>query len=328
MSRYLLIGGCGFVGVNLAAELRRQGDEVVVLDNLAYSQPQNVEHLGSLGAEVRQGDVRNPSAVRGEVTAGVDGVFHLASVVGIKNYLSSTRDLIDVNILGAANVADACAEAGVRVLFTSTSEVLGRNPSSPWAEDADRVYGSPEVDRWAYGVSKGLAEQIFNVAARTAGLEMIITRYFNVYGPFQRPYFVISRSLQKLLSGRQPEVYDSGRQRRCFTWVGEAVRATVLLMESERSVGQTFHVGSEFEYSVAEAVDVCKAVVGRPEMASEPVRTERLYGSVYEDIERRVPAVDKIHDVIGWRARVDLAEGVARFAEWAESSPWWLRLDL
>jgi UDP-glucose 4-epimerase len=173
-----------------------------------------------------------------------------------------------------------------------------------------------------------LAEQIFNVSARNAGLRMIITRYFNVYGPFQRPYFVISRSIQKILLGQQPEVYDSGRQTRCFTYIDEAVDATIGLMESEKALGATFHIGSQFEYSVADAVDVCKKSIGREDIGIEPVHTEKLYGSVYEDIERRVPAVDRIHEVIGWKAQVDLAEGVTKFAEWARGSQWWLDLEV
>jgi len=328
VAKYLIVGGCGFVGVNISAELRRRGDDVVIMDNLTYSQDENVAYLKSLGVEIRHGDVRDMEALRKEISSGVDGVFHLASVVGIKHYISSTRDLIDVNINGAANVADACAELGVKVLFTSTSEVLGRNPSSPWPESADRVYGSPEVDRWAYGVSKGLAEQIFNVSSRHAGLKMIITRYFNVYGPFQRPYFVISRSIQKLLLGQQPEVYDSGKQTRCFTYIDEAVKATIGLMESDKALGQTFHIGSQFEYSVGQAVDVCKSSIGREDLGSEAVDTEKLYGSVYEDIERRVPAVVKIYNAIGWKAKVDLAEGVTKFADWARESQWWLDLDV
>jgi UDP-glucose 4-epimerase len=177
-------------------------------------------------------------------------------------------------------------------------------------------------------VSKGLAEQIFNVSARHAGLRMIITRYFNVYGPFQRPYFVISRSIQKLLLGQQPEVYDSGKQTRCFTYIDEAVKATIDLMESEKALGQTFHIGSQFEYSVRQAVDICKSSIGREDIGSEAVNTEKLYGSVYEDIERRVPAVDKIEKAIGWKAKVDLAEGVTKFADWARASQWWLDLDV
>jgi nucleoside-diphosphate-sugar epimerase len=328
VAKYLLIGGGGFVGVNISAALREKGDDVVVMDNLTYSQDENIGYLESLGVEIKNGDVRDLDGLRREISGGFDGVFHLASVVGIKHYLSSTRNLIDVNINGAVNVADVCAESGIKVLFTSTSEVLGRNTAIPWNENADRVYGAPDVDRWAYGVSKGLAEQIFNVAVRTAGLKMIITRYFNIYGPYQRPYFVISRSIQKLLLGESPEVYDSGNQTRCFTYIDEAVQATIGLMESEEALGKTFHIGSQFEYSVSEAVEVCKAVVGREDLGSSVVETEKMYGSVYEDIERRVPSVEKIRDAIGWEAKIDLSEGVKKFSDWAKGSRWWLSLDV
>lgn len=328
MAKYLMIGGCGFVGMNITAALRKRGDEVIILDNLTYSQDENVAYLKSLEVEVKSCDVRDTKALRKEIASGTDGVFHLASVVGIKNYLSSTRDLIDVNIIGAANVADLCAEIGVKALFTSTSEVLGRNTNVPWGENADRVYGATDVDRWAYGVSKGLAEQIFNVATRTAGLKMIITRYFNIYGPWQRPYFVMSRSIQKLLNGQEPEVYDSGNQTRCFTYIDEAVQATIGLMESEQALGQTFHIGSQFEYSISEAVEVCKSVIGRTDIESASIETEKIYGSVYEDIERRVPSVDKIRNTIGWEAKIDLSEGVQNFVDWARDCDWWLRLDV
>src|SRR5271157_956841 len=125
MSRFAILGGAGFVGVNLAAKLAAVGNDVVVVDNLTYTQPPNCTYLRSLGrVEVVEGDVCDERFILDLVGSGFDGVFHLASVVGIKNYLKDAINLIDVNIIGVRNVAKACLYHGVRMLFTSTSEVL------------------------------------------------------------------------------------------------------------------------------------------------------------------------------------------------------------
>ena len=155
MTHYLLLGGAGFVGLNLAQRLVRDGAAVTVADNMTFTQRENLDCRRSLGCKLEEGDVRDVSFLDRAIGKDLDGVFHLASLVGIKNYLADPVALIDINIVGTRNIAERCLERGVRLLFTSTSEVLGRNEDVPWTESADRVYGAPTVDRWAYGASKG-----------------------------------------------------------------------------------------------------------------------------------------------------------------------------
>jgi len=328
MSRYVIFGGGGFVGANFVRHMASLGHEFVVVDNLTYTQPPNIEALKATGrAELVEGDVRDAAFVKKIVGAGIDGVFHLASLVGIKNYLKNPLDLIDVTLTGTRNVAEACLNANVKMLFTSTSEVLGRNTDVPWKESADRVYGAPTVDRWAYGSSKGVAEQLLNAMHHQLGLKMSIIRFFNVYGPFQRPYFVASKTLFHHLRGEQPLKYDTGRQTRCYTYIGDAVEAVRLVFESQRSNGETYHIGSNFEHTVEDLIAISAKVTG----AKEPPKlfdTAMEYGKFYEDIERRVPDVSKIRDHVGWAAATGLEQGMANFRDWAKASPWWLALDV
>jgi len=326
MSRFAILGGAGFVGANLAARLAAAGNEVVVVDNLTYTQPPNGAYLRSLDrVDVAEGDICDELFIHNIIGSGFDGIFHLASVVGIKNYLTDAMSLIDVNIMGTRNVAKACLYHGVRMLFTSTSEVLGRNTNVPWREDADRVYGAPTVDRWAYGASKGVAEQLLNVMYRQHGLKMTIIRFFNVYGPFQRPYFVASKTLYHYLNGESPLKYDSGRQTRCFTYIEDAIDAVVALILSNRAIGETYHIGSEFEHTVDELIEITRRLCGST-LGPSPFDTSVKYGAVYEDIERRVPNVEKIRDHIGWRATTDLEAGMTKFRDWAVANQWWLEL--
>jgi dTDP-alpha-D-glucuronic acid decarboxylase len=327
MGRYIILGGAGFVGANLAKKLVEAKASVVIVDNITYTQQENLAYLRALGCDVVQGDVRDIDFIRHVIDSSFDGVFHLASLVGIKNYLADPMSLIDINILGSRNVAQVCNERDIRLLFTSTSEVLGRNQHVPWKESADRVYGAPTVDRWAYGTSKGVAEQLLNAMHRQKGLKSIIIRFFNVYGPFQRPYFVVSKTLQHYLKSEPPLQYDTGRQTRCFTYIDDAVEAVVQLMQAPASVGNTYHIGSQFEHTVSDVIRITGEVCGST-LSPRVFDTKSEYGTVYEDIERRVPDVSAISEAIGWQAVTSYREGIERFRDWAKANPWWINLRI
>ena len=328
MARYAILGGGGFVGVNLARRLDQLGHSLTVVDNLTYTQQENMDALKALRAtKIITGDVRDDKFVSDLIGSNYDGVFHLASLVGIKNYLKNPLDLIDINITGTRNVAKACLDHGVKMLFTSTSEVLGRNEDVPWREDADRVFGAPTVDRWAYGSSKGVAEQLLNAMHHQLGLKMTIIRFFNVYGPYQRPYFVASKTLFHCLRGEQPLKYDTGAQTRCFTYIDDAVDAVERLFHSEKTNGETYHIGSAFEHTVDDLIAVTSRICGAT-AAPAHFDTAREYGKYYEDIQRRVPDVSKIRDHIGWASTTDLNAGMTRFRDWAKANPWWLNLKV
>ena len=162
---------------------------------------------------------------------GVEIVYHLAALVGVDHYIRRPIDVIDVNVFGTKNVLELAGRAGAKVVVASTSEVFGKNPAVPWSENADRVLGSTATDRWSYSSSKAVAEHLTFAFIRQRGLRASIVRYFNLYGPRQRPAFVLSRSIHRALRGLAPVVYDDGRQTRSFTYVGDVIDATVQAAE-------------------------------------------------------------------------------------------------
>ncbi|NRQ31684.1 NAD-dependent epimerase/dehydratase family protein [Nonomuraea sp. NN258] len=320
MARVVVTGGFGFLGGHLADALVRQGDDVLVYDSGEPAPDQ---------AEVRRlrGDVRDRDRLAEAITEGVDVVYHLAAVVGVDRYLDRPLDVIDINFEGTRNVLELAARAGARVLAASTSEIFGKNPEVPWAEDADRLLGSTATDRWSYSSSKALAEHLVFAYARQHRLPATIVRYFNVYGPRQRPAFVISRTLHRALRGLPPVRYDDGLQTRCFTYVDDAVAATLLAARSERAIGECFNVGSTAETTVKEAIDLVTEVAGPSGPAAVSVDTGARLGARYQDLPRRVPDTRKAAGVLGWHCATGLRDGLARTVAWARANPWWLAQD-
>lgn len=319
MARVLVTGGWGFVGTHLVEELLRRGDEVTVFD--AGSPPPGQDAAPHV-RHVR-GDVRDPAQVAGAVTGDVETVYHLAAVVGVDRYLADPLDVIDVNLLGTRNVLESATRAGAKVVVASTSEVFGRNPAVPWREDDDRVLGSTAVDRWCYSSSKALAEHLTFAFVRSQGLRATIVRFFNVYGPRQRPAFVVSRGVHRALNGRPPVVYDDGGQTRCFTYVADAVEATVLAGVSDKADGECFNIGSSVETTVAEVTALIGELTGG-DGRTVPVSTGERAGARYQDLRRRVPDTSKIREILGWRCTTRLREGLVGTIEWARANPWWL----
>ncbi|GGK75032.1 UDP-glucose 4-epimerase [Sphaerisporangium melleum] len=318
MARVVVTGGCGFLGSHLVDELVRRGEQVTVFDGGApppdQAPPPSVRYVA--------GDIRDAAQVAEVVTDGVDIVYHLAAVVGVDRYLASPVDVIDINLLGTRNVLDLASRTGAKVVVASTSEVFGKNPAVPWREDDDRVLGSTAVDRWCYSSSKALGEHLAFAFVRDRGLRASIVRYFNVYGPRQRPAFVVSRSLHRALNGEPPVVYDGGGQTRCFTYVRDAIDATITVGTSAAADGECFNVGSSVETTVAELSALVAELTGFASVV--PIETRAKLGDRYQDLRRRVPDTGKIAQVLGWRASTDLREGLARTIAWARENPWWL----
>ncbi|MGW5051331.1 NAD-dependent epimerase/dehydratase family protein [Actinokineospora sp. NPDC004072] len=315
--RVLVTGGTGFVGHHLVQRLLDRGDEVTVFDTAAPRGPLRE------GVRVVQGDLRDADAVRRAV-ADSDVTYHLAAVVGVDQYLSRPLDVVDINFIGTRNVLDAAHRADAKVVLTSTSEVFGKNPAVPWPEDGDRVLGSTASDRWSYSTSKALAEHLTFAFVRQHGLAATIVRYFNVYGPRQRPAYVVSRSVHRALNGRSLVTYDQGRQTRCFTFVDDAVEGTIRAGDHPDAVGQAFNIGSMVETTVGDAVRLIAELTGAAEVVD--IDTATHLGASYEDLSRRVPDNAKAGRVLGWRPTTDLRDGLIKTIEWARASQWWLDL--
>jgi UDP-glucose 4-epimerase len=317
-TRAVVTGGSGFIGGHLVAALLARGDDVTVFDK--------VPPAGSLASEIRfvKGDLRDHNQLGRAIRSGVDVVYHMAAVVGVDRYLARPLDVIDVNYTGSRNVLELSHRAGARVLLASTSEVFGKNPAVPWTEDSDRVLGATSTARWSYSSSKALAEHLAFAFAEQNGLPMTIVRYFNVYGPCQRPAYVVSRSIHRALNGHPLVIYDNGRQTRCFTYVDDAIDGTLLAVDHAAATCQAFNIGSMTETPVGMAVRLIAELSGQSTI-SEVDTADRL-GSSYADLSRRIPDSGKARAMLGWECRTGLRDGLLRTIEWARTAPWWLNL--
>jgi dTDP-alpha-D-glucuronic acid decarboxylase len=322
MTRAVVTGGCGFLGSHLTEALISRGDDVTVFDTIP---PPYYLRMAREHARHVQGDIRRPESLAEAITADVDIVYHLASVVGVDQYLARPLDVIDITITGTRNVLDLALRAGAMVVLASTSEVFGKNPMVPWAEDADRVLGPTTTDRWTYSSSKALAEHLTFAFARQHGLTATVVRYFNVYGPRQRPGFVISRSIHRALNAIPPVVYDGGTQSRCFTYVDDAVDGTVRAATEPGAAGGVFNLGSTTETTVAEAVGLIAELTGFGSLVTSVHTSEKL-GASYADLPRRIPDTARARATLGWVCDTSLRTGLAKTIGWAAGSPWWLAL--
>jgi UDP-glucose 4-epimerase len=326
MPNVVVTGGYGFIGSHLVSALLDRGDTVTVFDYAKNTRDTSIDFDRRPNFRFVQGDVTDMAALEQALTPGVDTVYHLAAVVGVSNYMNDPLRVLDVNVIGTRNVLELSNRHGVRVVFASTSEVFGKNPNPPFAEDDDRVLGSTQTARWSYSTSKGMAEHLVFAMHAAYGLPVTVVRYFNVYGPRQNPIFVVSQTVHRILNDRRPLLYDSGDQTRCFTYVDDAVAGTLLAADNDAAIGQAFNIGSMTETSMREVVDLAIKIADVDSVAeAEAVDTAERYGNRYEDIPRRIPDSTKAQRELGWRLTVDVAEGIRRTIDWAQANSWYLK---
>jgi nucleoside-diphosphate-sugar epimerase len=308
--RVLITGGAGFVGSHLAEAFLARGDEVIALDTGSQTKVRHL--LGDARFRLVVDSVMNPE-ILDSLAAQSDLIYHLAGVVGVEHYVADPYAVMNVNVIGTQNVLRAAHKHGRRMVFSSTSEVYGRNPTIPWAEDADRLLGPTTIDRWCYSTSKAAAEH-FCLAYVRLGLRITILRYFNVYGPRLDRLDVgrvITIFLGQLLRGEPLTVIGDGTQTRCFTWVGDAIRATVAAGTVSAAEGQVINVGSDREISIRRLAELMIELGGgRSNVRFVP--QESVYGDSYQDVPRRVPDVTRMRRLLGVEAETPLAEGLAR----------------
>ena len=314
MLTVLITGGGGFLGSHLAEGFLARGDAVVALDT---GSQKKVRHLLRHPRFRLVVDSVMNADILDALTAHADLVYHLAGVVGVEHYVGDPYEVLNVNINGTQNVLRAALKHGRRMVFASTSEVYGKNPAVPWREDADRVLGPTDIDRWCYSTSKAAGEH-FCLAFRRLGLPLTILRYFNVYGPRLDQLDVgrvITIFMGQLLRGEPLTVIGDGNQTRCFTYLKDAVVATMAAGLTAAAEGQTINIGSDVETSIRTLAERMIAI-GGGSSTLRFVAQQAVYGESYEDVPRRVPDVTRMVQLLGVHATTSLDEGLAETIGW------------
>ncbi len=316
--RVLITGGAGFLGSHLTDGFIERGDEVFVLDTGSIAKVRHL--LDHPRFHYVHDSVFNLELID-SLTGKVDLIYHLAAVVGVEHYVGDPYETLNVNVNGTQNILKAAYKYNKRVVFSSTSEVYGRNPKVPWKEDDDRVLGATTVDRWCYSTSKAVGEH-FCFAYHKLGLPVTVVRYFNIYGPRLDKLDVgrlFTIFMGQLLRGADLTVVGDGQQTRSFTYVTDAIAATMEAGLKPEADGQAINIGSDVETSVLEFAQMMLELFGSNRSKIKFVRQEEVYGNSYEDIPRRVPDNTKMRTLLGCTPKVLLRDGLARTIEWFRS---------
>jgi len=301
--KVLVTGGAGFIGSHLCERLLSRGDEVTCLDDLSTGRAANLERvLEHPRFRFVRGSVLDEELV-GELTADVEGVFHLAALVGVRLVLERPSATLAINVVGTRHVLAAAARAGARVLFASSSEVYGQGVP-PFAEEQPLLLGATREPRWSYAASKALGESLSFAHEREHDLAVVVVRFFNVVGPRQRGDFgmVLPRFVRAAVREEPLEVYGDGAQTRSFLHVEDALDAVLGLWDEPRSFGQVVNVGSERELAIGELAERVRALAGgRSPIVRMPYR--EAYGMDMRDFARRVPDTARLRALTGFAPR-------------------------
>jgi UDP-glucose 4-epimerase len=315
--RVLITGGAGFVGSHLSEALLERGDEVTVLDNLSTGSIENIRHLKTHPKFRYSIDTITNEPLLAELIDGSDVVAHLAAAVGVKLIVEAPVHTIETNVHGTEVVLKHANKKKKLVLIASTSEVYGKSTDVPFREDADLVLGPTPKHRWAYACSKMIDEFLALAYWKERKLPVIVVRLFNTVGPRQTGQYgmVIPNFVRQALSGQPITVFGDGSQSRSFTFVGDVVKAMVALIDEPRAVGQVFNIGNGTEISIGNLAVRIKELTGSQSPIVQ-IPYERAYEAGFEDMPRRVPDLEKIRQLVGYKPTVELDEILARVIEY------------
>jgi UDP-glucuronate 4-epimerase len=301
MSRYLVTGCAGFIGSHLTDALLARGDDVVGVDAFTDyyardAKESNLERALGLGLSLVELDLSRDDLP--QLLDNVDGIFHLAAQPGVRgSWGSSFTDYVRDNIVASQRLFELAAPKRLRVVMASSSSVYGNAPTYPTREDASLRPVSP------YGVTKEACESLARTYVECFGLHIVLLRYFSVYGPRQRPDMAFARIISALLKGDPFVVYGTGEQSRDFTYVDDAVAATLAAMDG-RPTAIVYNVGGGSETSLNGAIEMCERLAGeRLKVVKE--------GAARGDVGRTGADTTLIRSELGWTPRTSLPEGLA-----------------
>ena len=303
--KYLVTGGAGFIGSHLVENLIKRGDQVVILENFSTGV---IDNLAAVEGKYKleTGSILDKSVVDRLVSQS-DYVVHLAAILGVFNIVNNPLESLKTNLQGSEIVLEVADKYKKPFLLASTSEVYGKNSKVPLNEEDDRIIGHPLKSRWAYSEAKAVDESLAYFYYLENDLPVRIVRFFNTVGPRQLGHYgmVVPRFVSAALKNEPLSVYGSGDQIRCFCHVTDAVKALLLVMDSDKAVGQVFNVGNSSQISIMELAKKVIEITGS-KSGIEKIAYEKAYPEGFEDMQRRVPDISKIKQVLGWEPEINL----------------------
>ncbi len=303
--KYLITGGAGFIGSHLTETLVNRGDQVVILDNFFTSAMDNLNQVKEK-VKIVEGNILDQTLVS-KLVSESDHIVHLAAALGVFNIVNKPLESLKTNLQGSEIVLEAADMYKKPVLIASTSEVYGKNTKVPLNEEDDRIIGHPLKSRWSYSEAKAVDESLAYFYYLENKLPIRIVRFFNTVGPRQVGNYgmVLPRFVSAAQKNQPLQVYGQGDQIRCFCHVTDAVKALLLVMDSDKAVGQVFNVGNNSQISIEELAKKVIEITGS-KSSIETIAYEKAYPEGFEDMQRRVPDISKIKQVLGWEPKINL----------------------
>lgn len=323
--KVLITGGAGFIGSHLAEKYLELGDEVYIIDDLSTGNLENIKHLQEIQNYrdrlfMMVDTILNHDTML-ELVGTCDFVIHMAAAVGVRYILDNPLSSIITNIQGTEKVLELCNKFKKKVLIASTSEVYGKHTHAPLVETDNIIYGPPTKFRWSYAAAKLMDEFTALAYYRTKKLPAIIVRLFNTVGPRQtgRYGMVIPRFVQQAMRSEPITVYGDGSQTRTFTYVKDVVEAIVRLMECQHAWGEVINIGGSEEVTIKFLAELVKDLtVSNSEIKFIPY--DDVYTKDFEDMQRRVPSIEKIKKLVGWEPTTSLEDIVKSVIEYYQTS--------
>jgi len=315
--KILVTGGAGYIGSHLVDQLLGRGEEVFIIDDLSTGKIAHIrQHLGRDNCHFLNDTILNEPLLD-HLVSQVDLVYHLAALVGVKHVVDDPLAAIKTNVTGTEAVLDSAFTHWKKVVLASTSEIYGKSAKIPFHEEDDRVLGPTTVGRWSYSTSKAIDEH-FAFAYAAKGLPIVITRYFNSYGPRldEKGYgSVVANFVRQALKHEPITVHGDGRQSRCFTYIDDTVEGTILAGEVKAGEGLVFNIGDDSETTILDLAVAIKRLAGsRSDIVFVPY--SEYYGERFEDTRRRVPSIERARQVLGFVPKVKLEDGLTRTIAW------------
>jgi UDP-glucose 4-epimerase len=303
--KYLITGGAGFIGSHLTEKLIERGDQVIILDDLSTGSSKNLSGSKS-EVEFQKGNVLDKFLVE-KMMDNCDYVIHLAAALGVFNIVKKPLASLITNLAGTENVLEIANKQNKPILIASSSEVYGKNDKVPLNEEDDRIVGHPLKSRWSYSEAKAVDESLAYFHFLENNLPVRIVRFFNTVGPRQVGNYgmVVPRFVNAAQNNESLSVYGSGEQIRCFCHVSDAVMGLLLVIDSDKSIGQVFNIGNNQQITIMELAKKVIHITGSKSTIDQ-IPYDEAYSEGFEDMQRRVPDISKIKRVLGWQPEINL----------------------
>jgi nucleoside-diphosphate-sugar epimerase len=311
LGKFLITGAAGFIGRSIAAELLARGDQVRGIDNFITGKPSNLVGLEAM--EFIEGDLRDPAACA-RACDGVDTIFHEAALASVPRSVADPVGTNEHCVVATLNLLVAARDAGVRrVVYAGSSSAYGDTPTLPKHEGMMTNPISP------YAAAKLAGEQYMQVFARVYGLQTVVLRYFNVFGPYQDPTShysgVLAIFCRKMLAGEQPTIYGDGEQSRDFTYIENVVRANLLAAAApaEKVSGRVINAATGARFTLNQTFNILRELTG---FSGEPAYSESRAGDVHDSLAD----ITLARELLDYQPAVDFREGLRRTVEWYRES--------